>query len=66
MDTVRSMERVDQDWKVMSAAGMQIITLPEADAKEFVTSSQKATWAYVIEKAPDFGPELYKLTRKKQ
>lgn len=65
IDTVRSMERVDQDWKVMSAAGMQIITLPEADAKEFVSSSQKVTWAYVIDKAPDFGPELYKLTRKK-
>ena len=65
IDTVRSMQRMAQDWKVMSAAGMTKIVLPPADGKKFTELAYSSTWDYVIKQAPKYGPEMRKLTTKK-
>jgi TRAP-type C4-dicarboxylate transport system substrate-binding protein len=64
-DTARSLERVEQDWKTMAKAGMTKINLSDADAAKFVKMSQDITWKYVNEQAPEYGPQLQKLTSKK-
>ncbi len=65
IDTARSLVRMETDWKIMKAAGMQKLVLPPADAKKFVDTANDVTWAYVIEQAPKYGPEMRKLTTKK-
>ncbi|MFH2128644.1 MAG: TRAP transporter substrate-binding protein DctP [Pseudomonadota bacterium] len=65
IDTARSLVRMETDWKIMSAAGMQKLVLPPADAKKFVDTANDVTWAYVIEQAPKYGPQMRKLTTKK-
>lgn len=65
IDTARSLVRMETDWKIMSAAGMQKLVLPPADAKKFVDTANEVTWKYVIEQAPKYAPEMRKLTTKK-
>lgn len=65
IDTARSLLRMEEDWKVMSAAGMQKLVLPPVDAKKFVDLAYSVTWDYVIKQAPKYGPEMRKLTTKK-
>jgi len=43
------------------AGGIEKITLSGTDAERFLAVAQESRWKDVIEKAPDYGPELKKL-----
>ena len=49
------------DMKRQQEAGIQTITLPEAEAKKFMQLSQEAGWAAVISASPQHGPKLREL-----
>lgn len=46
------------DTKRQQDAGIQTITLPEAEAKKFLALSQEAGWAAVLNASPQHGPKL--------
>ena len=47
--------------KRQADAGIQVIQLPDAEAKKLLTLSQEAGWAGVIAASPQHGPALRKL-----
>ena len=50
--------------KAMADAGVQVITLPPAEAKKFSEAAVNTVWATVIERNPDLGPKMRKLFSK--
>ncbi len=51
----------EKEMAVIEAAGMTVVSLPAAEAKKYVQLGYDATWANILEKAPDYGPELKKV-----
>jgi len=68
MEYIASMRNTmleEKEMRVRAAAGMKVIQLPPADAEQFVKTASDATWAYLIEKSPKYGPKLKELSSKK-
>jgi TRAP-type transport system periplasmic protein len=49
------------DLKRQADAGIQVIKLPDAEAKKLLTMSQEAGWAGILATSPQHGPQLKKL-----
>ena len=68
MEYIASMRNVmleQKEVRIRTAAGMKVIELPPADAEKFVKIASETTWAYLIEKSPEYGPKLRELTARK-
>ena len=56
--TMRNVMLEQKEVRIRTAAGMKVIELPPADAEKFVKIASDTTWAYLIEKSPEYGPKL--------
>jgi TRAP-type transport system periplasmic protein len=57
-------ELQNQERPLLLKAGIQVITLPPAEKERFIKVAYDAGWADVIQKSPQYGPELKKLLSK--
>lgn len=55
---------VKEEKETMIKGGMEVIELPETDAKKFTTMSQDITWQTIIDRNPELGPKFRELTTK--
>jgi len=55
---------MENEWKVMEAAGMEILTMSPEDNKEFREIAYDVTWKQVIADDPEYGPRLKEALNK--
>jgi TRAP-type C4-dicarboxylate transport system substrate-binding protein len=68
MEYIASMRNVmleQKEIRIRTAAGMKVLQLPPKDAEKFVQTASDTTWAYLIERSPEYGPKLRELTSRK-
>lgn len=68
MEYIASMRNVmleQKEIQIRTEAGMKVIELPPEDAAKFVKTAYDTTWAYLIERSPEYAPRLRELTSRK-
>ncbi len=55
---------VKEEKEAMLKGGMEVVELPEEDAKKITTMAQAITWQTIIDKNPDLGPKFRTMTTK--